>query len=119
MTNHSLNLNKKTIEKALKNVVDPELGINIVDLGLIYDIVLDSKLDNIKVIMTLTSPFCPFNSFLLENVKDQLLQLGARKVDIELTFNPLWSPSRISKKIKLKPPSKNNLFSQKQRRNKK
>jgi len=94
-------ISKKDVEDTLKTVFDPELGINIVDLGLIYDIVINDNSDEVKIVMTLTSPFCPFNSFMLSNVEEQVKLLGFKKVNIELTFEPLWSPSRINKKIKL------------------
>lgn len=81
----------------LREVVDIELGINIVDLGLIYDVQI--KNDSIYVLMTLTSPLCPMGRKIVHDVKKALENLG-KKVDVEVTFNPPWSPDRMSDSVK-------------------
>ena len=88
---------KRKIMNALKNVVDPELGVNVVDLGLIYDLSVDDK--KVKVKMTLTSPFCPLSAFLTEGVENEIKKLGL-KPEIELVFDPPWTPDKISPKAK-------------------
>ncbi len=97
------NLSKALVLKALRQIFDPELSISIIDLGLIYNLEVDKKKKTVKVLMTLTTPFCPFNNFILEQVKEKIYQIGAKKVQVELTFEPMWTPKRLnSKLIKLK-----------------
>jgi len=79
----------------LKNVMDPELDINIVDLGLIYEVDVDG--DDVFILMTLTTPGCP-----LHGVFDELVKREVRKVDdvgdieVELTFEPRWTPEEMT-----------------------
>jgi metal-sulfur cluster biosynthetic enzyme len=89
---------KKKIIEALKEVVDPELGLNVIDLGLIYDI----KVENEKVFvkMTLTSPFCPMSQFLVSEVENKIKEIGTKNVKVEVVFEPPWTPERMSKKAK-------------------
>ncbi|MGB9763089.1 MAG: metal-sulfur cluster assembly factor [Minisyncoccia bacterium] len=96
------NITKKDVEKVLKNVFDPELGINIVDLGLIYQIKIDKKRKNIKVLMTLTSITCPFNTFLIKQTEEALTNLKFGKVDLQLTFDPPWNPKMMSSNLRKK-----------------
>lgn len=102
-------MTKNKILQLLKKVIDPELGINIVDLGLIYNIDINQKEKTLKVLMTLTTPFCPFNGYLLEQVKEILESLNFNKVDLELTFDPLWTPKLISPKLKKEMKNKKTL----------
>ena len=80
----------------LKTVIDPEAGINIVDMGLIYDIQCEAN--KLTLIMTMTSPACPVGDMLLEEVETCLRSHSAPETDIavELSFNPLWDPSMMS-----------------------
>ncbi|MGC9201038.1 MAG: metal-sulfur cluster assembly factor, partial [Candidatus Aenigmatarchaeota archaeon] len=78
-------LKKVALEK-LKEVIDPEIGANVVDLGLIYGINVDKN--KVKVKMTLTSLGCPLGNFLISEVENKLKEAGFKKVDVELTFNP-------------------------------
>lgn len=94
-------LSRDLIMAKLKTVQDPELNINIVDLGLIYDVsVSSSKI--VKVKMTLTNPGCP-----LSFVFDQLVTSVIKEIDevkdvkVELTFEPPWSPAKMSEEAKL------------------
>ncbi|MBB5192759.1 metal-sulfur cluster biosynthetic enzyme [Silvimonas terrae] len=84
------------VRDALKTVIDPEIGINIVDLGLVYHV--DITPDTIKVMMTMTTPACPMGNMLQEDVHDTLgAHFGTtRAVEIELVWEPLWSPERMS-----------------------
>lgn len=88
---------KKEIIKALKKVIDPEVGISIVDLGLIYDVKVEEK--KILIKMTLTTPFCPLGRFLLSSVEQAVKKFG-RDVRVELVFDPPWTPEKMSKKAK-------------------
>ena len=89
-----------TVREALKQVIDPELFVNIVDLGLIYEIKLDEGeqgATNIQVDMTMTSPACPAGPQLLGQSKDFVSRLeGAGEVDIRLVMEPPWTPDRMT-----------------------
>lgn len=80
---------------ALKQVIDPELGINIVDLGLIYEVqVLD---DDVLITMTMTTPACPLGSHLVDEATFAVEQFtGAASVDIQLVWQPAWDPIMMS-----------------------
>jgi len=94
---NSQNLKEKALE-ALKEVVDPEIGASIVDLGLIYDLKIDEN--KVKVLMTLTSIGCPLGGFLIREVESKLKEAGFENVEINLTFNPPWTPERMSKELR-------------------
>lgn len=95
-------LSKKNLLKQLKNVLDPELGISLVDLGLIYDVKVDKR-GKVSVIMTLTTMGCPLFNIIEESIKSELKKNSkVKKVEIELTFDPPWDPSRMSKEAKIK-----------------
>ncbi|MEM0074486.1 MAG: iron-sulfur cluster assembly protein [Candidatus Micrarchaeaceae archaeon] len=90
----------KQIVETLKEVNDPEININIVDLGLIYGIKVDDN-NNIVLTLTMTSPMCPVTSIILADVQlrlDRLPQVGT--VDIELVWEPAWSAEMISDEYK-------------------
>ena len=83
------------VHEALRLVIDPELGCNIVDLGLIYEVVVDE--DAIHIAMTATTPGSPAASFLKEAVESNvILVAGVRSVDVVMTFEPRWTPDRIA-----------------------
>ncbi len=89
----------KDIIDVLKKIVDPEIGLNIVDLGLIYGINIKENYIDIKI--TMTSPMCPVTSIILANVEMQLEALpGVDKVNIELVWDPAWTPDMISPEAK-------------------
>lgn len=92
---------QKKIIEILKTCDDPEVPINIWDLGLVYGI--DFKGEKVKVKMTLTSPHCPLGNDILKEVKGKLEKIvGKGKVEIELVWEPAWTPERISPKGKKK-----------------
>ncbi|MFB9261613.1 metal-sulfur cluster assembly factor [Bradyrhizobium erythrophlei] len=87
------------IYDALRVVIDPELGHNIVDLGFIYDISIAD--DAVRIVMTATTPFCPASSFLKEGVENAVVDVsGVGSVDVEMTFEPSWSPARIDPAVR-------------------
>ena len=88
-------IDESTIREALRQIVDPELDCNIVDLGLVYGIaVMGSK---ITVTMTLTTPGCPMHDSIAEGVKGALLDLeGVDDVEVQVVWDPPWTPSRMS-----------------------
>lgn len=93
-------LAEDTIREALKEVIDPELFVNIVDLGLIYDIKQDeqeSGENHVTVDMTMTSPACPAGPQLVAQSKDAVTKLdGVDEVEIKLVMTPPWTPDRMT-----------------------
>ena len=87
---------EKLIE-ILKNYKDPEIGIDIWTLGLIYKIEIDH--DYIKITMTFTTPFCPYGPHMLEELKSIITKAGVKKVEIEIVFDPPWEPSEELKEM--------------------
>lgn len=83
--------NKKIIT-ALKKVMDPELGVDLWTLGLIYDIT--QKDDTVHIVMTFTSIMCPLGPQMIENIKQEVGKIkGIKTVDVEVSFEPMWEPS--------------------------
>jgi len=86
---------KDDVIEALRQVEDPELGMDIVDLGLLYDVEIEGG--NVKVIHTLTSMGCPVGPMIQEDIDRVARELpGVEAVDVELTFDPPWSPDKMS-----------------------
>jgi metal-sulfur cluster biosynthetic enzyme len=87
--------------KVLKKCYDPEIGISLVDLGLIYDVQVNKDKVNIK--MTLTNPGCPMHSFMINDVEENVKKLkGVKEVKVELIWDPPWAPDRMSKEVRKK-----------------
>jgi len=87
------------IREALRGVTDPELGINIVDLGLIYDIAVDDG--SALVTMTLTSPGCPAGGQIMGGAKDAAESVdGVDEAVVSLVWKPFWTPERIDPKVR-------------------
>ena len=85
---------EKEIRKALRRVKDPELHLDVVVLGLIYDIDVDAS--HVHVRMSLTTPFCPVAPQIIEQAKSEVEAVeGVDSAEIELTFDPPWTPDRI------------------------
>ncbi|MCK1997578.1 iron-sulfur cluster assembly protein [Psychrobacillus psychrodurans] len=86
----------KLVEQSLYDVVDPELGINIVDLGLVYGVCSDEN-NNVIITMTLTTPGCPMHDSITNGVKHRVSQLEeVGEVEVNLVWEPEWSPSKMS-----------------------
>ena len=95
-----MELKEKIIEE-IKKIYDPEIPVNIYDLGLIYDIKVEDK-NTAKIKMTLTSPNCPVAESLPKEVKDGIMQVeGIDKVDLDLVWDPPWDKDRMSESAKL------------------
>lgn len=93
-------LTKENVIEVLKTIYDPEIPVNIWDLGLIYDISITDSEINIK--MTFTSPTCPMMEDLLQQVHDTVSVIsGGRDVNIELVWDPPWDLSRLSDEARL------------------
>ena len=87
------------IRKALRKVKDPELNLDLVVLGLIYDVRIDGG--RVDVTMSLTSPMCPVAGQLLDEARAAVEGVpGVTEVEVELTFNPPWTPERIPATIR-------------------
>ncbi|MCG7344655.1 metal-sulfur cluster assembly factor [Sporosarcina sp. ACRSL] len=92
---------KGSLMGALENVIDPELGIDIVNLGLVYDAELDEE-GTAKVTMTLTSMGCPMGPQIVSNIKQELTELPEVKdVDVNIVWNPPWSRENMSRYAKM------------------
>jgi len=88
------------IIKVLKSVYDPEIPVDIYELGLIYDVQISEDGD-VKIIMTLTTPNCPVAESLPQEVKDKVGEVeGVKSVDLELTFEPSWNKDMMSEEAK-------------------
>ncbi|MGH7673712.1 MAG: metal-sulfur cluster assembly factor [Gemmatimonadales bacterium] len=87
------------VREALREVKDPELDLNIIDLGLVYDVELDEG--EVRVKMTLTSPGCPAGAMITNDAYRVLRALpGVRDVDVEIVWEPYWTPERIEPKLR-------------------
>ena len=92
-------LSADTVRQALRQVKDPELDMNIVDLGLVYDVEVDGGL--VRINMTLTSPGCPAGPMITNDIYKVVRALeGVQDVDIDIVWEPYWTPERIDPKIR-------------------
>lgn len=88
------------IIRVLKTVYDPEIPVDIYELGLIYDVQI-SEIGDVKIIMTLTTPNCPVAETLPQEVKDKVKAVeNVKEVDLELTFEPSWNKDMMSEEAK-------------------
>lgn len=86
----------------LRTVYDPEIPVNVYDLGLIYKIDYEVETKTLHVDMTLTAPGCPAADFIMEDVRQKLLSVeGPEKVDLRLVFDPVWCQDMMSEEAKL------------------
>ena len=89
------------IVRVLKTIFDPEIPVDIYELGLIYDVFVNEDND-VKILMTLTTPNCPVAETLPQEVKEKVRELDeVNEVELELTFDPPWTRDLISEKAKL------------------
>tara|TARA_B100000965_G_scaffold346927_1_gene318726 strand:- start:1997 stop:2293 length:297 start_codon:yes stop_codon:yes gene_type:complete len=94
-----MELKDKVIEE-IKKIYDPEIPVNIYELGLIYDISINKK--NVSIKMTLTTPNCPVAESLPKEVKDSIKQIdGVNNVDLDLVWDPPWDKSMMTEAAKL------------------
>lgn len=89
------------IREALRQIVDPEIGINIVDLGLVYETNIDDQ-GLVSITMTLTSPGCPLSGYIGTAVESAVADLdGVKEVDVDIVWTPPWGPAMMSEDAKL------------------
>ena len=81
----------------LKDIHDPELGLDIWTLGLVYGV--DIQGSHLKITMTFTTPMCPYGPMLLQEVREAGVNLGFDSVEVEITFEPLWKPTEEVKML--------------------
>ena len=94
-----MNQERISIENSLRTVLDPEAGINVMDLGLIYNLEVDGG--SVRIAMTLTSAGCPVGPMIVEDVQSTLeAALPDRQILISLVFDPPWTPERITEEGK-------------------
>ncbi len=87
------------IVKALKECYDPEIPVNVWDLGLIYDVNVDG--DKVHVKMTLTAPGCPMHSYISKAVREKIQSVsGVKEASVEVVWDPPWSPDKMSPEAK-------------------
>ncbi len=92
-------LDADAVRKALRQVKDPEIGLNIIDLGLVYDVEVDEGEVHVK--MTLTSPGCPVGGQIMREADEVVRMLdGVTGVEVELVWEPFWTPERIDPKVR-------------------
>ncbi|MBU1099704.1 MAG: SUF system Fe-S cluster assembly protein [Bacteroidetes bacterium] len=92
---------KETITKVMKSVYDPEIPVDIWELGLIYEINIDDEA-NVQIIMTLTAPNCPVAESMPNEVKEKVQNVkGVKSVKLDLVFDPPWDKDKMSEEAKL------------------
>lgn len=97
---NSTTLTPESIRKALRAVKDPELGLNIIDIGLVYETAIDAE-GHVHVKMTLTSPGCPAGAEIMGDAKLVLEDLeGVKSVEIELVWEPYWTPEKMDPRVR-------------------
>ena len=93
---------EEQIVKMLRTVYDPEIPVNIYDLGLIYNVDIQEEGAKVVITMTLTAPNCPAADFILQDVQIKVESIkGVTRCDIELTFDPSWDSSMMSEEAQL------------------
>ena len=99
--NDTLTIQKENIVTQIKEVFDPEIPVNIYDLGLIYEINIDEE-KKVEILMTLTSPNCPVAESLPKDVSQKIKELkGMKSLAVYLTFDPPWDQDKMSEDAKL------------------
>ena len=99
--NPTSKINQEQVIECIKTVVDPEIPVNLYDLGLIYDIKINDKND-VKIKMTLTNPNCPVAGSMPENVGKSIEHLeGLKSIDVRLVWEPIWNKDFMSEDAKL------------------
>ena len=98
--NDTINLGEDVV-KVLKGIFDPEIPVDIYELGLIYDVMIN-EVNDVKIVMTLTSPSCPVAETLPQEVEEKVKSIDTVKsCEVEITFDPPWSKDLMSEEAKL------------------
>jgi metal-sulfur cluster biosynthetic enzyme len=90
------NVSPESVMEELATILDPEFGLSIVELGLIYDVQLSAT--QVTAVMTLTSPYCPAGDVIMDGVRTVLERIGGgRTADVRLVWSPPWTPARMTR----------------------
>lgn len=93
-------ITKEKVFDSIRSVIDPEVGFNLVEMGLIYDAIIDSD-NNVKVIMTLSTRGCPLHQMLTQWVKDAVSKIDdVKEVEVEIVWEPAWNISMAEDHVK-------------------
>ena len=93
-------VDKEQIIEVLKKINDPEIQYDIWSLGLVYNVEVQGS--KVKILMTFTSPMCPYGPVLLDDVRRQVSAIdGVGEVEVEITFSPPWGPDKMSEEAKI------------------
>lgn len=96
------NVSAAQVQEALASVFDPEIPVNVVDLGLIYDVQIDEAIGKVAVVMTLTAPGCGMGDVLVADIKRRVSQVPfVTAVEVDLVFDPPWSREMMSEEAQL------------------
>ena len=96
-----LEINEAELVDALRECYDPEIPVNIVDLGLVYDVEVNTETGHVAIKMTLTALGCPMASEVMQEVESHVLQVeNVKSCDVELTFDPPWTPEKMTEDAK-------------------
>ncbi len=85
---------REQVVEVLKTVFDPEIPVNVYDLGLIYDLQMEG--DDVKIVMTLTAPGCPVGPQLAAEIQNRLQAIGAENVSVAFVWSPPWSTEKVT-----------------------
>jgi len=93
---------REQVYDAIRKVIDPEVGFNLVEMGLIYDVIIDED-NHVKVVMTLSTRGCPLHQMLTQWVKDAVMEVpGVTDAEIEIVWEPAWNISMAEDQVKEK-----------------
>lgn len=95
-------LTEEQVKDALSSVVDPEIGMNIIELGLVYDIDVNEETNDVHIDMSLTTPGCPLGDSISSMAEMALKRVGANKIDVNIVWTPPWNPDMMSDEAKMK-----------------
>lgn len=99
-------VSKERVVEKLMEVIDPELGMNIVDLGLVYEVDVlpkgENNLQKVSIKMTFTTPACPMINDMLNEIQSRLEEIDGLDVDLAIVFDPPWTPDKMSDRAKIK-----------------
>ena len=99
-SDEQIEISEEKVFETLKSVYDPELPVNIVDLGLIYDVQISGR--NVQVKMSLTTPGCGMGAVIAKQAEDAIKTLGAKNVIVQIIWDPPWNPDMMSDEAKQK-----------------
>lgn len=93
-------ITEEMVWNKLKEVIDFEIGLDVVSLGLVYEVKVDEN-DNVYVLMTMTTPMCPLAGMILQEAESKIKEIeGVNDVKVELTFDPPWTPDKVDPKVR-------------------